>query len=133
MPAQTDLTIADALRRYLTTQLHARPAARAFFRVSGFSTGAYIALLDAFAKQGWRLGDTPLEVRSIEPIAGHPEQVMESGRSATWYRNHLGASQALVLVQNRLSTDAQSLKDLYPVTELSLSHDGLAQLIDAAF
>ncbi|HWQ15588.1 MAG TPA: DNA translocase FtsK [Roseiflexaceae bacterium] len=133
MSASTDLIIADALGRYLAAQLGERPAARAFFRISGFSTGVYAALLDTLAARGWRLGDTPLEVRSIEPIPGHLDQVMAPGRSATWYRNHLAAGQALVLIQNRLLTDAQSLKDLYSVTELSLSRDGLAHLIEAAF
>jgi hypothetical protein len=133
MPKPTDLIIATALERYLTAHLVARPANRVFFRLSGFDTSVYAALFDAFASRGWRLDDTPLEVRSIEAIPGHSDRVMEAGRTATWYRNHLAAGQALILIQNRRSTDAQSLKDLYAVTELSLSRDGFPQLIEAAF
>lgn len=133
MAAQTDRIIANALGRHLAAQLRLRPATRAFFRVSGFSPRVYTCLLDTFASSEWRLEATSLEVRTIEQIAGHSERMMEPGRSATWYRNHLTAGQSLVLIQNRQTSDAQSLKDLYPVTELSLSRDGLAQLIEAAF
>lgn len=126
-----DAIIADALQRYLAAQLQAQPNTRTFFRVSGFAQSSYAALLDTFARQGWRLGNTPLEVRSIEPISGHPGQVMASDRSATWYRNNLPAGHALILIQNRGSSDAQSLKDLFAVTELSLSKHGLPQLIAA--
>lgn len=131
MSRSTDLMIAEALRRFLAVRLRERPATRAFFRVSGFSEGVYVALLDACAAAGWRLADMSLEVRSIDLIPGHAAHLMEAGRTATWYRNHLGPGEALVLIQNRLSTDAQSLKDLFSVTELALSRDGLSQLIAA--
>src|SRR5215216_6052863 len=126
-----DSTIADAMRRYLEAQIKARPAARAFFRLSGFSAGTYAALLGQLTDQGWQIAGRGLEVRSIEPIAGYPERAMDLHRSATWYRNNLAEGHALLLIQNRRSSDAQSLKDLYPVTEITLSQDGLEQLIDA--
>jgi hypothetical protein len=131
MTGSLDTTIAGAVRRYLEAQLRARPASRAFFRISGFGEGIYTALLDDLAARGWQLADKRLEVRSITPIAGHPERSMDARHSATWYRNNLAEGHALLLIQNRRSSDAQSLKDLYPVTELSLSHDGIDQLIDA--
>ncbi len=72
-------------------------------------------------------------MRSIDPIAGHDECVLGADRSPTWYRNNLAPNHALVLIQNRRSSDAQSLQDIYPVTALALSTDGLAELIDACF
>jgi hypothetical protein len=131
MTPSTDTTIASALRRYLEEQIRARPAARSFFRISGFSEATYGALLDGLAASGWQLAEKRLELRSIAAIAGHGERTMEPGRSATWYRNNLAPDHALLLIQNRRSSDAQSLKDLYPVTETSLSRDGIDQLIDA--
>lgn len=132
MTIATDATLACALEKYLAAQLRPRAAARAFFRVSGFSTNTYAALLDRFAKQAWKIEGRALEVRSIEPIAEHHDRVMAPNRTATWYRNHLSPGQALVLIQNRLSADAQSLQDIFPVTEVSLVRDGLPQLIEAA-
>ncbi|MBK9714554.1 MAG: hypothetical protein IPO81_25075 [Kouleothrix sp.] len=131
MTTSADATIADAMRRYLEAQIRARPASRAFFRISGFGEGVYTAFLSYLAAQGWQIADKRLEVRSITAIAGHPERTMGTTRSATWYRNNLAEGHALLLIQNRRSSDAQSLKDLYPVTELSLSQDGIDQLIDA--
>ncbi len=128
---RSDQIIADALKRYLEACLRENQASRAFFRLSGFDQPIYKALLDNLARLNWRLGDMQLEVRSIASISSHDERVMERHRSATWYRNHLKAGYALVLIQNRRSTDAQSLKDLYSVTEGSLTNDGLAHLIAA--
>lgn len=132
MDVSIDRIIADALRGYLEAQLdESQPSRRAFFRISGFDQSTYVALLDDLAKRNWRLRETRLEVRSIAAIPGHEERVLERGRSATWYRNHLAIGYALVLIQNRRSTDSQSLKDLYPVTETSLATDGLPYLIAA--
>jgi hypothetical protein len=131
MTDSADTTIADAMRRYLEARIRARPASRAFFRISGFSEGVYVALLDDLTEQGWQIADKHLEVRSIAAIAGHSERTLDTSRSATWYRNNLAEEHALLLIQNRRSSDAQSLKDLYPVTEMSLSQEGIDQLIDA--
>ncbi|NJN19796.1 MAG: hypothetical protein HC822_27945, partial [Oscillochloris sp.] len=133
MSAATDTTIAAALRRYLEAQLRTRTAAHIFFRISGFSESTYRALLDDLAAHDWQIAGKRLEVRSIDSISDHADRVIEEGRSATWYRNNLAEGHALVLIQNRRSSDAQSLKDLYGVTEISLSHDGIDQLIDACF
>ncbi|PDW02508.1 DNA translocase FtsK [Candidatus Viridilinea mediisalina] len=127
----TTATIATALSGYLAAQLQGRTKARAFFRISGFHDAVYRQLLDHFAQHNWYLHETPLEVRSIDPVAGHEQCVVDPGRSATWYRNNPPKGHALVLIQNRLSSDAQSLKDLFPVTELSLSREGLPQLLAA--
>ncbi|MFO7167758.1 MAG: DNA translocase FtsK [Chloroflexota bacterium] len=133
MAAHTDRIIADALRRYIEGQLRARPAPRAFFRLSDFSAGTYEALLDDLRGRGWRLAGKQLDVYSIEPVAGHPETTMDPERSPTWYRNTVAEDHALVLIQNRRTSDAQSLQDLYPVTALALSTSGLTELIDACF
>src|SRR5581483_7453952 len=93
--------------------------------------GTYAAFLGQLADQSWQLAGRSLEVRSINEIPGYPERAMDPHRSATWYRNNLAEGHALLLIQNRRSSDAQSLKDLYPVTEITLSQDGIEQLIDA--
>lgn len=129
----TEIVIADALRRYLADHLGAQVRSRAFFRLSGFGEEVYVALLDMLAASGWRLADKELDVRSIAPIAGYAERAIPAEQPATLYRNTLVSGIGLLLIQNRNSTDAQSLKDLYGVTELSLSRDGLPHLIAACF
>lgn len=132
MPRNTDILIADALRRYLEAQLRTRAGPRAFFRVSDFSSATYVALLDSLRSRDWQLVGRRLEVRTIEEIPGHAERLLASDHSPTWYRNNLKPDQALVLIQNRRTSDAQSLQDIYPVTALSLSTtDGLDELIAA--
>jgi len=131
MPGNTDALIADALRRYLEAQLRARPGPRAFFRISDFSSATYSALLDDLRSRGWQLAGRQLEVRTIEEVTGHAERLLATDHSPTWYRNNLKPDQALVLIQNRRTSDAQSLQDIYPVTALSLSTDGLVELIAA--
>lgn len=131
MSTSIDNIIADALKGYLEASLREHQVSRAFFRLYGFDQTIYAALLDNLARLNWRLGGMQLEVRSIAAIPGYDERMMAPQRSATWYRNHLKAGHALILIQNRRSTDAQSLKDLYPVTESSLTTDGLVHLIAA--
>jgi hypothetical protein len=134
MASHTDTMIADALRRHVEAQLRNRPAARAFFRVPDFSAETYAALLDDLRGRGWQLAGAHLDVRSIEPIPGYRDCALDqSQHSLTWYRNNLSEGHALVLLQNRRTSDAQSLQDLYPVTALALSTDGLPELIDACF
>jgi hypothetical protein len=134
MVAHTDTLIADALRRHIEAQLRSRPAARAFFRMPDFSPHAYRALLDDLREREWQLAGRTLDVRSIEQIPGYPECALnQSQHSLTWYRNTLAEGHALVLLQNRRTSDAQSLQDLYPVTALTLTTDGLPELIDACF
>jgi hypothetical protein len=131
MPPNTDALIADALRRCLEAQIRARPGPRAFFRVSDFSTDTYIALLDDLRTRDLQLAGRRLEVRTIAEVSGHADRLLGADRSPTWYRNNLAPNHALVLIQNRRTSDAQSLQDIYPVTALSLSTDGLVELIDA--
>ena len=110
--SSTDQTIAHALYYYLEDQLRSYGQRRTFFRCSGFTEAIYTHLLDRLASEAWQINGTPLEVRSIETIRGHADRVMEPNYSATWYRNTLSSGRALILIQNRLSSDAQSLKDL---------------------
>ncbi|EFO79645.1 hypothetical protein OSCT_2509 [Oscillochloris trichoides DG-6] len=130
MPENTDSLIATALRRYLAIKIQVSANARTFFRISGFREAVYQELLGALAQQTWRLAEKDLLVCSIDPIPGFPEQALAPHRSATWYRNTVQDGQALILIQNRRSTDAQSLKDLFSVTEMTISQDGIHALLD---
>lgn len=69
----------------------------------------------------------------IAPLPGYEDYALEPDKSATWYRNHVPNGYALVLIFNRPTSDAQSLKDVYPITESLLATKGLEYLIGAAF
>ncbi|MDQ7029062.1 MAG: hypothetical protein Q9O62_04455 [Ardenticatenia bacterium] len=72
-------------------------------------------------------------MRTTGSVPDYEEYALEAGKSATWYRNHVPPGHALVLIFNRRTTDAQSLKDIYPITESLLATEGLDGLITAAF
>lgn len=134
MSPATDTVIADALRRYIEERIRTRPALRrAFFRVADFSTDTYIALLDDLRDRSWQLAGKQLEVRSVEPVAGHTDRQLDADYSPTWYRNNLEPEHVLVLIQNRRTSDAQSLQDIFSVTATALTTDGLDELINACF
>ena len=126
-------TIAQALHHYLATTLNANQGNRRFFRLDGFDEGTYRDLLDLLERDVNQLGGTNLEVRTTAPLEGKDAYVIEEGKSATWYRNNVNPDHALILIFNRRTSDAQSLKDIYPVTETFLASEGQNHLIEAAF
>lgn len=123
--------ITKSLHTFLTAQ--SGGAARRFFRLDGFDDAVYAALLERFRAEGNTLAGQPLWVRTTAPLPGYEACALEADKSATWYRNHVPPGCALVLIFNRPTSDAQSLKDVYPVTESLLAAEGLEHLIRAAF
>ncbi|HOT91747.1 MAG TPA: DNA translocase FtsK [Anaerolineae bacterium] len=124
-------TIAQSLHAFLAAQ--SGGAARRFFRLDGFDDAVYAALLERLRAEGDTLAGQPLWVRTTAPLPGYKAYALEADKSATWYRNHVPPGCALVLIFNRPTSDAQSLKDVYPVTESLLATEGLEHLIRAAF
>lgn len=133
MSINIDATIASAIMRYLAAQIGTGQDARAFVRLEGFAEETYQCLLADLDERGWQIEGRGLVVRSIGPIAGFPAIAMEPERSATWYRNSLPAGHTLLIILNRRTSDAQSLQDIYGITEQSLTRDGLGHLITASF
>jgi len=100
---------------------------------SGFDDAVYHDLLARLQADGDVLAGQPIWVRTTAPIPDYEPYALEEGKSATWYRNHVPPGHALVLIFNRHTTDAQSLKDIYLITESLLATKGLEHLIRAAF
>jgi len=128
----TDKLISRALHTFLTESAQAGPARR-FFRLDGFDDAVYAALLTRLHNEGNTLSGQPLWVRTTASVPNYEAYALEPKKSATWYRNHVPPGYALVLIFNRHTSDAQSLKDVYPVTESLLASEGLEHLIRAAF
>lgn len=124
-------TLAKALYAFLAAQ--SSGTSRRFFRLIGFADVVYAALLERLREAGNMLAGQPLWVRTTALLPGYEDFALESDKSATWYRNNVPAGYTLVLVFNRPTSDAQSLKDVYPITESLLATEGLEHLIRAAF
>jgi hypothetical protein len=131
LATSTETLISTALHAFLTAQ--SGGSARRFFRLDGFDDAVYAALLARLQAEGNRLAGQPLWVRTTAPLPGYEACALEADKSATWYRNHVPPGHALVLIFNQPTSDAQSLKDVYPVTESLLASEGLEHLIRAAF
>ena len=127
-----ETVIPPALHTFLSSHLQGSQARR-FFRLEGFDEATYRGLLDLLRAGGNTLAGQPLWVRTTASIPGYEEYALEAGKSATWYRNHVPPGHALLLIFNRHTSDAQSLKDIYPVTESLLATEGLEHLVKAAF
>ncbi|MGQ9547976.1 MAG: DNA translocase FtsK [Roseiflexus sp.] len=123
--------IAQSLYDFLNT--YSGGSTRRFFRLHGFDDAVYTAFLARLQKNDNRLAGQPLWVRTTAPLSGYEAYVLEANKSATWYRNHVPSGYALVLIFNQSTSDAQSLKDIYPVTESLLVSKGLKHLIRHAF
>lgn len=123
--------LAQALHSFLND--HRSSLSRRFFRLDGFDNAVYAELLERFRTKGAMLAGQPLWVRTTAPLPGYEEYALEVDKSATWYRNHVPNGFTLVLIFNRATSDAQSLKDVYPVTESLLATEGVNHLIRAAF
>lgn len=126
-------TIANALFHYLDAQLHNKSAVRRFFRLDGFDDETYVYLLTLFQNKNNIIGNQRFEVRTTSLISGFSDYVRAEGKSATWYRNYVSDGEALLLIFNEHTTDAQSLKDIYAITESQLSDDGISSLVAVSF
>lgn len=129
----TSEIIANALFKYLTTHIGVGKKQRHFFRVDNFDPETYHVFLTLMEREGNKLAGRPAQVRTITPLNGWDQYAREAGKSATWYRNNVKPGEVLILIFNESTSDAQSLKDIYPVTEGRLTEDGFRALVDAAF
>ncbi|MFQ3682624.1 DNA translocase FtsK [Roseiflexus sp.] len=146
MSAQSDHIIASAVIRCIH-KLNSDPASRLFIRLEDFSESIYRRVIESLVqkpridnpllrkimeKRYSNRGGNKLIIRSISPIPGFEDFAIEEGRSATWYRNNLNAGETLLLIFNRRTSDAQSLKDLYTINSVTLIREKLEILIEAS-
>ncbi len=123
--------IAEALKAYLETLFERGD--RLFVRLDGFDDPVYASFLDAMDGADARLAGRSVVVRTTGIIGGREAFALDKGKTATWHRNHVPSGHALLLVFNESTSDAQSLKDVFPVTETRLTREGFKYLINAAF
>lgn len=125
--------IARALHSILVEHIDTSSRTRRFFRLDGFSDIVYQQLLSQLQTAQATVAGKPVLIRTVAPIAGCEAYALEADKSPTWYRNNVPNGHALLLIFNQLTSDAQSLKSIYPITESSLVETGLSHLLQASF
>ncbi len=125
--------IAKSLEKFIGLKIQVGTNVRRFFRLDGFDDASYKEFLSLLDSNNNKIAEKPLEVRTSALIQGFERVMLEVGKSATWYRNHVAPGHALILIFNERTSDSQSLKDIFPVTEDSLATDGLDCLLEVAF
>jgi len=126
MKPETDQIIARAVIRCINTIQSSNQTGRLFIRLEDFSALVYRQILQFIKRY------PNIIARTIEPIPGFESFAIEDGRSATWYRNHLESGKTLLLIFNRRTSDAQSLKDIYTINNATLIREQLEDLIEAS-
>lgn len=104
---------------------------RIFIRIEDFNDSVYKSIFEQLRYRR-QINQYNVLIRSIWAIPGFESYLIESNRSATWYRNHLPAGSMLILIFNRRTSDAQSLKDLYTINPVTLVKDRLSDLIESS-
>ncbi|MFC7370744.1 FtsK/SpoIIIE domain-containing protein [Fictibacillus iocasae] len=69
------------------------------------------------------------KIRTITPIEGFSEFSFKENETSTWLRNNTGYNEALILIINEITPEAQSLENVYSIDESYLiSQEGLKLL-----
>ncbi|RWU12501.1 DNA translocase FtsK [Anoxybacillus flavithermus] len=70
-------------------------------------------------------------IRTITPISGFNQFEFQQHETSTWLRNNIQSNQALVLIINKMTPEAQSLENLFAIDEsYLLSQKGLDVLYE---
>lgn len=70
-------------------------------------------------------------IRTITPISGFDQFKFQQHETSTWLRNNIKSNQALVLIINKMTPEAQSLENLFAIDEsYLLSQKGLDVLYE---
>lgn len=125
--------IARSLHSAFVERLSTGGSSRHFFRLDGFTDKVYQQLLGQLQVEQNMVAGKRVIIRTVAPIPGCEVYALEADKSPTWYRNHVPSGHALLLIFNQLTSDAQSLKSIYPITESSLAETGLSHLLQASF
>lgn len=124
--------VAKAIHSYLASQIKPQYSTRRFFRLDGFEEQTYAEFIRLFEVNDSLIEGQPAQIRSVKEVPGYERYALEEDRSPTWYRNNVPRGYALILIFNARTTDAQSLKDIFPITESVLITKGLEHLITAS-
>ncbi|WP_350344599.1 DNA translocase FtsK [Proteinivorax tanatarense] len=103
-----------------------------FIKISGLLDRELMYFLDAFKQQEDKLASfyNPV-VRLIKPMDGYEDFSLKEHETSIWLRNNTQANEALIILVNETTPEAQSLENLFSIDEaFLLSHKGLKELYE---
>lgn len=95
-----------------------------FIKVNGLSDENVTALLEELNEKSSKLANyyTPI-IRTIKSVDGFDQYKLKDIETSTWLRNYTFAGNALVIIINELTPEAQSLENLFAIDEAYLLSD----------
>ncbi|MED2971801.1 FtsK/SpoIIIE domain-containing protein [Fictibacillus sp. B-59209] len=95
-----------------------------FIKISGFTESQVKAILGELKRSTSQLEESySPTIRTITPIEGYVEFGYREHETSTWLRNNTRFGEALILIINELTPEAQSLENLYSIDENYLISD----------
>ncbi|WP_215148414.1 FtsK/SpoIIIE domain-containing protein [Exiguobacterium sp. s91] len=121
--------IAQHLLNYLKDHKN-KNAEKVLVKIEGINEEYFPAILNALLENQTQLKSfyEPL-IRTIKQIDGYDSFVLNENENGVWLRNNVKTNEALILLMNERTPEAQSLKDIVSIDETQLlSSDGFFSL-----
>ncbi|MEW8966414.1 FtsK/SpoIIIE domain-containing protein [Exiguobacterium alkaliphilum] len=124
--------IAQYLLNYLKDHKK-KNAEKVLIKIEGINEDYFPAILNALLEDESQFKNfyNPL-IRTIKQIDGFDSFVLSENENGVWLRNNVKSKEALILLMNERTPEAQSLKDIVSIDETQLlSSEGLKSLDQA--
>lgn len=121
--------IARHLLNYLKDHKN-KNAEKVLIKIEGINEEYFPAILNALLESQNQFEEfySPL-IRTIKQIEGFNSFVLNENENGVWLRNNVKSNEALILLMNERTPEAQSLKDIVSIDETQLlSIDGFSSL-----
>lgn len=121
--------IAQYLLNYLKDH-NKKNAEKVLIKIEGINEDYFPAILNALLENEdqFKTFYSPV-IRTIKRIDGYDSFVLNENENGVWLRNNVKSKEALILLMNERTPEAQSLKDIVSIDETQLlSSEGLRSL-----
>lgn len=121
--------IAQYLLNYLKDHKK-KNAEKVLIKIEGINEDYFPAILNALLEdeEQFKIFYNPV-IRTIKQIDGFDSFVLNENENGVWLRNNVKSNEALILLMNERTPEAQSLKDIVSIDETQLlSSEGLRSL-----
>ncbi|WP_051317059.1 FtsK/SpoIIIE domain-containing protein [Ectobacillus panaciterrae] len=121
--------IIEIIKDYFSTEKN-NSTDKLFLKINGFSSEDFKYILEALNENLDNLKRFYSSIiRTITPVQGFENFMCSAYETSTWLRNNTHSNQALILVINEVTPEAQSLENIFTIDEAYLlSNKGLDSL-----